>query len=115
MDKQGAPKIVADMGEGYFLDWVHDYESIEIGVKRGLAEVKEDASNSMPTGPSSWEAEAEAVRIVLQELDQAEQDQILKFYFDINPEEVGSRTFFEKLHATIQDGINEARNRNSKA
>jgi hypothetical protein len=116
MDKQQAPKIVADMGEGYFLDWVHDYENIEIGIKHGLAEVKDAASHSMPTGPNSWEIEEEAAKIVLDERDQAEQDQILRFYFGIKPETIGgSRAFFERLHAAIQEGLDEARNRNSEA
>ncbi|SRR6266498_3297178 len=115
MKKDDAQKEVTNIGIAYFQDWISDFETTVLAVNSILEEIKDHASSSSPTGPGSWKAQEEAISVVLQELRIDELDRILERFYGIDPETVGgSNAFFERLHHTIQEGINEARQRNSQ-
>ena len=114
MNKDDAQKEVTNIGVAYFQDRISDFETTALGLNSIFEEIKDHASSSRRTGVGSWEKEEEATRVALEELRIEELDRILQQYYGINPEVVGgSKAFFEKLHTTIQEGTNEARQRHS--
>jgi hypothetical protein len=110
MNRDDALKEVTDLGIAYFQDWISDFETTALAVDSIFKEIKDHASRSKPTGSSLWETREEAVRVALQEIQTNELDQILEYYYSLEPMDVGgSKAFFESLHTALVDGVNSAR------
>lgn len=114
MDQEDALKIIINMGNSYFYDVVSDYETNSLAVNSIFTKIKDYASRSKPTpGPGSWLVNEEATRIAVQEINADILDQILEHTYGIWPDQVGGgKAFFERLHATIIEGIDIAKSRN---
>lgn len=110
MNTEDAQKEVTNIGVAYFQDWVSDFENTEQAVDSILREIKDHASGTKITGIGFWEIREKALEIVIQELGLDQLDQILEFYYGLRVKEVGdSQAFFQRLHAAIVDGINDAK------